>query len=318
MIHTLDTQIRLPQPRDEVFPFFCDAFNLERITPPELRFRIVTPPPIDMREGARITYRLSLWGVPFRWETLISCWEPPVRFVDEQISGPFRRWVHRHEFVPTPQGTMIYDHVDYELPLSPPGDLFHFLMRRQLTRIFGYRHEVLHGLFSSDDLPRAPVLIDAAPSLAPRSVIQEPVDPAAGSRRRRSGERWELKMLYDGACPFCMREIRFLQRRDRHGVLALEDIAAPGFEASRFGLDHESVDGKIHGILPDGSIVTGMEVFRRAYKAVGIGWLLAPTGWPLLRPLFDRGYRWFARNRVRLGNLVGRQQCPEASCETKG
>ncbi len=158
VVHTLDTQFFVPRTRDELFPFFCDAFNLERITPPELKFRVLRPRPIELREGARIEYRLRLWGVPFGWRTLISLWEPPVRFVDEQTSGPFGRWVHRHEFVPTGQGTIIRDHVDYALPLSPLSGFAHPLMRRQLTRIFRYRHQILHAMFCAE--PFAPVPID--------------------------------------------------------------------------------------------------------------------------------------------------------------
>jgi ligand-binding SRPBCC domain-containing protein/predicted DCC family thiol-disulfide oxidoreductase YuxK len=317
MLHTLDTQIRVPRPREDVFPFFCDAFNLERITPPELRFAILTPKPVEMRTGARIRYRLSLWGVPFQWETLISCWEPPYRFVDEQISGPYRRWVHRHELVETPGGTLVYDHVDYELPLAPFGDLFHPLLRKQLARIFRYRHEVLHTIFDSDDFRRAPLLIDAAPALVPAPVTDRDTDPANAARARPAGENWQVKLLYDGACPFCMAEVRFLARRNDGNSLAMEDIAAPGFDAGRFDLDQESVEGKIHAILPDGSVVTGMEVFRRIYSAVGLGWLMAPTGWPVLRPIFDWGYKWFARHRVRLGNLAGRPACTETRCQTR-
>jgi ligand-binding SRPBCC domain-containing protein/predicted DCC family thiol-disulfide oxidoreductase YuxK len=317
MLHTLDTQIRLPLPREQVFPFFCDAANLERITPAELQFRILTPAPIEMGEGTRIRYRLSLWGVPFHWETLISCWEPPFRFVDEQVSGPYRRWVHRHELVETAQGTMIYDHVDYELPLTPIGDVAHPLLRRQLARIFRYRHQVLHALFESDDMPNAPLLIDADPSLVPAAVSSPRKNPVNSARVRPPGEYWEVKLLYDGACPFCMAEVRFLERRNRNGALALEDISAPGFDAERYGLRQKTVEGKIHAILPDGSVVTGMEVFRRIYAAVGLGWLLAPTGWPGLRRVFDWGYRWFARHRVRLGNLFGRPACTEAGCQTR-
>lgn len=317
MLHTLDTQIRLPVPREEVFPFFCDAFNLERITPAELRFRILSPGPIEMGEGTRIRYRLSLWGIPFKWETVIRCWEPPYRFVDEQVSGPYRRWVHRHELVETPQGTMIYDHVDYELPLSPVGDVFHPVLRRQLARIFRFRHQVLHSLFESDDFPEAPLLIDADPNLVPAVVSTDGAVAMDVARTRPPGETWHVKLLYDGACPFCMAEVRWLEKRDRGGMLALEDIAAPGFDPGRYGLDQKTVEGKIHAILPDGSVVTGMEVFRRIYGAVGLGWLLAPTGWPVLRPLFDLGYKWFARHRVRLGNLFGRPDCSEARCQTR-
>jgi predicted DCC family thiol-disulfide oxidoreductase YuxK len=111
---------------------------------------------------------------------------------------------------------------------------------------------------------------------------------------------WQIRVLYDGECPLCSREVRFLARRDGgRGRLQLEDIAAPDFEPGRYGLDAESVMARIHGVLPDGRVVEGVEVFRRAYAALGLGWLVAPTRWPLLRPLFDAAYRLFARNRLR-------------------
>jgi len=159
-IHTLDTELLVPQTREDLFPFFCDASNLERITPPELRFRILTPRPIEMVEGALIEYRLRLWGIPFSWRTRISSWTPPESFVDEQISGPFGLWVHRHDFVHADAGTLIRDHVDYALPLAPVGELVHPLLRRQLTRIFRYRQEVLHGLFRTDPHEPVPVKFD--------------------------------------------------------------------------------------------------------------------------------------------------------------
>ncbi|MHC4141140.1 MAG: thiol-disulfide oxidoreductase DCC family protein [Planctomycetota bacterium] len=110
-----------------------------------------------------------------------------------------------------------------------------------------------------------------------------------------------IRVLIDGACPLCRGEAALLRRLDRErGRLVLEDIAGPGFEPGGVGVSLDELMGTIHGVLPDGTIVTGMEVFRRAYGAVGLGWLLAPTAWPGLRPLFDRAYRWFARNRLRL------------------
>jgi predicted DCC family thiol-disulfide oxidoreductase YuxK len=116
-----------------------------------------------------------------------------------------------------------------------------------------------------------------------------------------SSGAYDFKLLYDGECPLCMREVRMLARLGRkRGRLVLEDIAAPDFDASRYGRTFEQLMGQIHGVLPDGTLVTGMEVFRRSYAAVGWGALLAPTGWPLLRPMFDAAYRWFARNRLRL------------------
>jgi predicted DCC family thiol-disulfide oxidoreductase YuxK len=109
----------------------------------------------------------------------------------------------------------------------------------------------------------------------------------------------ELTLLYDGECPLCSREIAMLRRRDRRGRLGFADISAPDFDAGRYGTTREALMARIHAALPDGSLVRDVEVFRRAYAAVGLGWLVAPTRWPLLRPLFDRAYRVFARNRLR-------------------
>jgi predicted DCC family thiol-disulfide oxidoreductase YuxK len=124
---------------------------------------------------------------------------------------------------------------------------------------------------------------------------------------------WQIKVLYDGDCPLCMREVRFLRRRDRRGRIAFEDIAAPDFDASRYGLDQPTVMARIHGVLPDGRIIEGVEVFRRLYAQVGLGFLLAPTRWPLLRPLFDAAYRVFARNRLRLTGRRG-MDCDGTRC----
>ena len=92
------------------------------------------------------------------------------------------------------------------------------------------------------------------------------------------------------------------------------DIAAPGFDPGVYGLDPERAMARIHGVLPDGRVVEGMEVFRRAYAAVGLGWLLAPSGWPGLRRLFDAAYRWFARNRLR---LTGRPEACDERCRPR-
>lgn len=109
----------------------------------------------------------------------------------------------------------------------------------------------------------------------------------------------EITVLFDGECPLCQREIAALERRNDAGRVAFEDIAAPDFDPARYGLDHRAVMGRIHGVLPDGRVVEGMEVLRRAYAGVGLGWVLAPSRWRLLRPLFDRAYTVFARNRLR-------------------
>jgi predicted DCC family thiol-disulfide oxidoreductase YuxK len=126
-----------------------------------------------------------------------------------------------------------------------------------------------------------------------------------------------ILVLYDGACTLCSREIRLLERRDRgRGRIRFEDIADPSFDAGAYGLQPREVVARIHGVLPDGTVVRGMEVFRRAYAAVGLGWLLAPTGWRLLRPLTDLAYRIFARNRLR---LTGRPRtCREGQCRITG
>lgn len=109
----------------------------------------------------------------------------------------------------------------------------------------------------------------------------------------------DFTLLYDGECPLCSREVAMLRRRDRAGRLGCIDISAPGFDAARYGTTQGALMARIHGVLPDGRLVRDVEVFRRAYAAVGLGWLVAPTRWPLLRPLFDAAYRVFARNRLR-------------------
>jgi predicted DCC family thiol-disulfide oxidoreductase YuxK len=123
----------------------------------------------------------------------------------------------------------------------------------------------------------------------------------------------EITFLYDGGCPLCLREVAMLRRLDRgRGKLAFDDIAAPGFDAARYGAAQADLMARIHGVLPDGTLVEGVEVFRRAYAAVGFGWLLAPTRWPLVRPLADAAYRWFARNRLRLtgrGEVCDADRC---------
>ena len=146
MLQTLARNTWIPRPIGEVNAFFADATNLERITPPELRFRIVSPLPIEMRAGALIDYRLALFGVPFRWRTEISCWEPPHRFVDRQLAGPYRLWVHTHEFVAERNGTRMRDHVEYVLPLGRLGLVGRRLVRHQLDRIFDFREATIQRL----------------------------------------------------------------------------------------------------------------------------------------------------------------------------
>ncbi|MFH0916294.1 MAG: SRPBCC family protein [bacterium] len=143
MDHILHRTLELPLPVEAVFPFFAAAENLERITPPELRFEILTPMPIEMRLGTLLEYRLSLFGLPFRWRTKIAAWDPPNCFVDVQLRGPYDLWLHTHTFAPTEAGTLMDDHVRYRLPLSPVGDVAFPLVKRQLARIFSYRQEAV-------------------------------------------------------------------------------------------------------------------------------------------------------------------------------
>jgi ligand-binding SRPBCC domain-containing protein len=124
----------------DVFPFFADARNLEAITPPLLRFRVVTPDPIEMRVGTLIQYRLRLHGVPVSWLTSIQAWEPPHRFVDVQVRGPYALWHHTHTFTATAEGTLMRDTVRYAIGCGPLGGLAdRLLVRRDLRTIFDFR-----------------------------------------------------------------------------------------------------------------------------------------------------------------------------------
>jgi ligand-binding SRPBCC domain-containing protein len=136
---------------DRAFELFADAENLARITPRWLGFRIVTPRPIEMRVGTLIEYRLRLHGVPLRWLTRIEVWEPPHRFVDVQVRGPFASWHHTHRFEPTDEGTRIRDRVRYRQRLGPLGGAAErVLVRRDLERIFDHRHRAIGEVLSAN------------------------------------------------------------------------------------------------------------------------------------------------------------------------
>ena len=143
--YTLQTELWLPRPRPEVFGFFAEARNLEMITPSWLRFEVRTPPPIEMRPGTLIDYRIRIHSVPVRWRTEITEWEPPLRFTDVQRRGPYVLWHHMHTFEEREGGTLCLDHVRYR---PRGGALIHWLfVRRDVERIFQYRRERLREFF---------------------------------------------------------------------------------------------------------------------------------------------------------------------------
>jgi ligand-binding SRPBCC domain-containing protein len=146
--HVLRRQAFIPAPLEEVFDFFSDARNLERITPGWLRFRVLTEDPIEMKVGTRIRYRLRIAGVPLRWDTCITRWEPGKSFVDRQERGPYRLWVHTHTFEPIGDGVLMGDLVRYALPFGPLGRFAHELwVRGALAQIFDYRFERIGQIF---------------------------------------------------------------------------------------------------------------------------------------------------------------------------
>jgi ligand-binding SRPBCC domain-containing protein len=155
MIHSLQTSIVLALDRVKAFAFFSDPANLARITPAELRFRIRTPWPITMREGTVVEYSIRLFGIPLRWQSLIRRWDPPREFVDEQLAGPYRQWIHTHRFIERHGDTTIEDEVRYELPLQPFGELGYPLVKRQLAKIFQFRQQAIERLVRPEDLSGA-------------------------------------------------------------------------------------------------------------------------------------------------------------------
>ncbi len=139
------TQQTLDQPLSAVFEFFADAHNLALITPPWLRFEVLTPAPIEMSPGTRIDYRLKLHGIPLRWQSEITTWNPPYAFVDEQRRGPYRHWRHIHTFEETENGVVIGDSVAYAV--WGDGLVNKFFVRPDIEKIFAYRATQLDEIF---------------------------------------------------------------------------------------------------------------------------------------------------------------------------
>jgi ligand-binding SRPBCC domain-containing protein len=137
----------VPRSREDIFAFFSNAENLEAVTPPWLRFRILSPRPIHMNKGRRIDYALRIHGVTIGWTSEITAWEPPLRFVDEQVRGPYRIWVHEHRFEAVPDGTRVIDRVRYAVP---GGRLVNgLLVGPDLDRVFGFRREQLERILGT-------------------------------------------------------------------------------------------------------------------------------------------------------------------------
>ena len=146
--HILERKQNIERPIAEVFDFFADAGNLEKITPPELNFHITTPQPIDVKKGALIDYELKLRGIPITWKTEITQWNPPHDFVDTALKSPYKQWIHLHTFEEGAAGeTIMRDLVRYRLPLEPLGDLAHFYVKKELKYIFDYRYKVIEEIF---------------------------------------------------------------------------------------------------------------------------------------------------------------------------
>jgi ligand-binding SRPBCC domain-containing protein len=149
-VYSLVKQQLVKKSLEDVFPFFERPENLEALTPPNLGFFILTPSPIRMKTGALIDYTIRLMGVNMRWSTLITDYEPPFRFVDEQLKGPYSYWHHTHTFRETDDGTWIMDEVRYVVPLGLLGRILHgVFIRRMLEKIFTHRAEVIRSIFET-------------------------------------------------------------------------------------------------------------------------------------------------------------------------
>lgn len=139
----------IPKKPEEIFPFFSDEKNLEKITPAFLHFKVLKKTTHQIEENTLIDYRLKIYGIPFYWQTRILNWEPPIRFVDTQVKGPYQKWHHTHLFTPLAHGTLMTDHVHYKVPLGLIGDVFvSYKILSDVKKIFSYRKEIIYKLHS--------------------------------------------------------------------------------------------------------------------------------------------------------------------------
>ena len=156
----------LPEKTSVVFPFFAEAKNLEKITPPWLNFHITAMSTPEITEGSLIDYRLRIKGVPARWRTLISSWKPGICFVDEQLKGPYKIWHHTHHFQPLRRGTLMKDCVVYQMPFGPLGDLVRLLVvAGDIRKIFGYRRKIIDELYGNGPATKPLSLSVSSPEL---------------------------------------------------------------------------------------------------------------------------------------------------------
>ena len=156
-IYRLDREQIVNRPLDQTFQFFADPRNLEVLTPAFLRFRFVRQPPATLAAGVILDYRIRLYGVPIHWRTRIDIWEPPARFVDSAIGGPYALWRHSHLFQDAGGGrTLVKDLVEFALPMGPLGTVaYHLFVARSLRRIFDFRTEKLKSLLHGRPAARA-------------------------------------------------------------------------------------------------------------------------------------------------------------------
>jgi ligand-binding SRPBCC domain-containing protein len=150
-LYTITTQLIIQRPLPEVFSFFSKPENLALLTPEHLGFMILTPSPVEMRRGAIIDYTIQQMGIPIRWRSIITAYEPPYQFVDEQLKGPYSFWHHTHTFSESDDGTLIHDVVRYSMPFGVFGRIAHRLfVRRRLEQIFQYRSQIIDKLLSGE------------------------------------------------------------------------------------------------------------------------------------------------------------------------